>query len=172
MVKRPNILITGTPGVGKSTLAKELASITGFTYLCVGDLAKEEQLYDGFDTELDCPILDEDQVVDEMEEKMADGGVIADYHGCDFFPERWFQIIFVLRTDNTLLFNRLEHRGYSGRKLEENVQCEIFQTIYEEAMESYRAEIVHQLPSNNPDDLERNLLQIQAWLQKWMLDNN
>uniref|UniRef100_S4RD49 Uncharacterized protein n=1 Tax=Petromyzon marinus TaxID=7757 RepID=S4RD49_PETMA len=63
-------------------------------------------------------------------------------------------------------------RGYSDRKVEENVQCEIFQTIYEEAMESYRAEIVHQLPSNNPDDLERNLLQIQAWLQKRWANSN
>lgn len=31
----------GTPGVGKSTLGKELASRTGLTYINVGDLAKE-----------------------------------------------------------------------------------------------------------------------------------
>lgn len=41
---------------------------------------------------------------------MGEGGVIIDYHGCDFFPERWFQIVFVLRTDNTNLYNRLESR--------------------------------------------------------------
>lgn len=41
---------------------------------------------------------------------MGDGGVIIDYHGCDFFPERWFHIVFVLRTDNTNLYNRLESR--------------------------------------------------------------
>ena len=50
------------------------------------------------------------QVVDELEDKMADGGVIVDYHGCDFFPERWFNIVFVLRTDNTHLYSRLESR--------------------------------------------------------------
>lgn len=45
---------------------------------------------------------------------MGDGGVIVDYHGCDFFPERWFQIVFVLRTDNTNLYSRLEGRwGFS-----------------------------------------------------------
>lgn len=54
------------------------------------------------------------QVVDELEDKMGDGGVIVDYHGCDFFPERWFQIVFVLRTDNTNLYSRLEGRwGFS-----------------------------------------------------------
>ncbi|XP_049721061.1 adenylate kinase isoenzyme 6 isoform X3 [Elephas maximus indicus] len=97
-----------TPGVGKTTLGKELASRSGLKYVNVGDLAKEGQLYDGYDEEYDCPILDEDRVVDELENQMKEGGVIVDYHGCDFFPERWFHIVFVLRTDNSELYKRLE----------------------------------------------------------------
>jgi adenylate kinase len=50
------------------------------------------------------------QVLDELEDAMSEGGNIIDYHGCEFFPERWFDIVFVLRTDNTLLYNRLEKR--------------------------------------------------------------
>ena len=50
------------------------------------------------------------KVLDELEEVMSEGGNIVDYHGCDFFPERWFDIVFVLRTDNTILYNRLEKR--------------------------------------------------------------
>ncbi|KAL6043882.1 hypothetical protein STEG23_011838, partial [Scotinomys teguina] len=67
-------------------------------------------LYDGYDEEYNCPILDEDRVVDELENQMREGGVIVDYHGCDFFPERWFHIVFVLRTDNSILYKRLETR--------------------------------------------------------------
>lgn len=50
------------------------------------------------------------QVVDELEARMSEGGVIVDYHGCDFFPERWFHIVFVLRTDNSCLYDRLHSR--------------------------------------------------------------
>lgn len=50
------------------------------------------------------------QVVDELEDKMTEGGVIVDYHGCDFFPQRWFDVVFVLRTHNTQLYTRLESR--------------------------------------------------------------
>lgn len=132
---------------------------------------------------------------------MEEGGVIVDYHGCDLFPQRWFNIVFVLRTDNTQLYTRLESRyfhfslmlyneckilkgviffslsalpvrGYTGKKLQDNVQCEIFQTIYEEAMEAYSEEIVHQLLSNTPEDLEHNLAQIVQWIQQWMKDHN
>lgn len=111
-------------------------------------------------------------MVDELEDRMVEGGVIVDYHGCDLFPERWFDIVFVLRTDNTQLYTRLENRGYTGKKLQDNVQCEIFQTIYEEALEAYSEEIVHQLPSNTPEDLERNLEQIVQWSQQWSKDHN
>ncbi|KAB0381193.1 hypothetical protein FD755_008977, partial [Muntiacus reevesi] len=132
-----------TPGVRKTTLGKELASRSGLKYINVGDLAREGQLYDGYDEEYDCPILDEDK-----------SGVIVDYHGCDFFPERWFHIVFVLKTDNN------------------NVQCEIFQVLHEEALASYKEEIVHQLPSNKPEDLEDNINQILKWIEQWVKDHS
>lgn len=41
---------------------------------------------------------------------MCAGGNIVEYHSCEFFPERWFDIVFVLRTDNTALYDRLTAR--------------------------------------------------------------
>jgi adenylate kinase len=121
----------GTPGVGKSTLCQQIAERTNFQWLEVGKLAKENNCYEEFDEVYRCPVLHEDkvkcfqlkaakrcdakiffilQILDLMEDQMTEGGKIVDYHGCDFFPERWFDIIFVLRTNNTALFDRLSKR--------------------------------------------------------------
>jgi len=66
----------------------------------------------------------------------------------------------------------LDVSGYEGRKLRENIECEIFQTILEEARESYRAEIVHELPSNTPDDMESNVGQILQWIGLFKSNNS
>lgn len=57
-----NDYFAGTPGVGKSTLGEELAQRANLKYINVGELAKEEQLYEGYDEEYQCPVLNEDQV--------------------------------------------------------------------------------------------------------------
>lgn len=102
---------------------------------------------------------------------MAEGGVALEFHSVDFFPERWFDLVLVLRTDNTVLYDRLAKRGYSDKKLTENVEAEIMQVVAEEAAESYREGIVHQLPSDSIDDLESNISRVTAWLQQWRADN-
>ncbi|XP_013790022.1 adenylate kinase isoenzyme 6-like [Limulus polyphemus] len=168
----PNVLVTGTPGTGKSTLCSEISQISGLEWLNIGEIAKAGQLYDGYDEVLECPVIDEDQMVDELEDKMTDGGKIIDYHGCDFFPQRWFDVVFVLRTNNTILYDRLATRGYRGHKLESNIECEIFQTLLDEAKESYNSQIVYELQSNTPDDLEDNIEKISQWINQWKIQNS
>lgn len=126
-----NILITGTPGTGKTTLSELVASSTGLRHINVTDLVKEKSLHEGKDEEFDSYILDEDkvsssssidfgacdtkshpisQVCDELEDTMTSGGNVVDFHTCDFFPERWFDLVVVLRADNSILYPRLVSR--------------------------------------------------------------
>lgn len=60
--QKPNILITGTPGTGKSTTASALAEATSFRHICVGDLVKEKSLHDGWDDQFDSYVINEDLV--------------------------------------------------------------------------------------------------------------
>lgn len=165
--KRPNILVTGTPGTGKTTTSSALAEATNLRHINIGDLVKEKNLHDGWDDDLQCHIINEDLVCDELEDVMEEGGNIVDYHGCDFFPERWFDLVVVLQTDNTVLYDRLSKRGYEGAKLSNNIECEIFQVLLEEAKESYSEDIVKALKSDNIDDITRNVSSLTDWIRSW-----
>eukprot|EP00455_Lapot_gusevi_P030772 TRINITY_DN3314_c0_g1_i1.p1 TRINITY_DN3314_c0_g1~~TRINITY_DN3314_c0_g1_i1.p1 ORF type:complete len:172 (-),score=51.21 TRINITY_DN3314_c0_g1_i1:48-563(-) len=163
--RRPNILVTGTPGTGKTTLASTLAERTGFTHICVGELVKSQGLHDGYDAEFDTYIMNEDKICDALEDTVEEGGVIVDYHTVDFFPQRWFDLVVVLRTENDILYPRLENRGYNTNKIQENVSAEIMQVVLDEAMDSYEPSIVQELQSNTAEDLERNCQTVIAWLR-------
>jgi adenylate kinase len=56
--------------------------------------------------------------------------------------------------------------------LEDNVQCEIFQTILDEAKESYSPEIVFELPSNTSADMESNAEKITQWIEQYKKNIN
>jgi adenylate kinase len=107
------------------------------------------------------------QVCDALEDDLTTGGCIVDHHGCDFFPERWFDLVVVLQTDNGVLWDRLERRGYPQCKVQENVQCEIMHVIVEEARDSYTIDIVHALPSNNSEEMEANVEKLVTWIKEW-----
>lgn len=98
---------------------------------------------------------------------MADGGNIVEYHSCEFFPQRWFQSVYVVRCDNTLLFDRLAERGYNQKKLQSNVECEIFMEILNEAMESYDPEIVHELRGETETDLEQSVKVVSKFIKNY-----
>lgn len=132
----PVIIITGTPGTGKSTHAHLLSeeSPIPLRHINVGEWVKERLLHDGYDEEWQSYIVDEDkvclipdlrlphfdlrspfQLLDELEPLVCQGGIILDWHTCEVFPERWADLVVVLRCDHTQLWERLEKR--SGHQL-------------------------------------------------------
>jgi adenylate kinase len=50
-------------------------------------------------------------------------------------------------------------------KLQNNIECEIFQVLLEEARESYKEEIVKHLPSNTIEDMSNNVGFLKDWLK-------
>lgn len=105
--------------------------------------------------------------MDHLEPEMESGGNIMEYHSCDFFPERWFDAVFVIRCNNTILYDRLQDRGYNQTKVKENIECEIFQMVLNEAKESYDEDIVFELSGETEADFAESIRQIKEFLQNF-----
>lgn len=109
---------------------------------------------------------------------MADlqGGVILDWHACDLFPLRWLDLVVVLTCPHTVLWDRLEKRGYALKKVQENNDCEIMGTVLEEAREAYDEGMVVVLESGGKGEdgvkeVEENVRRIVQWIEQWRQDN-
>lgn len=98
---------------------------------------------------------------------MESGGNIVEYHSCDFFPERWFDAVFVIQCNNTILYDRLQERGYNQTKIKENIECEIFQMVLNEAKESYAEELVFPLSGETEDDFVESVKQITDFIHNF-----
>jgi adenylate kinase len=110
------------------------------------------------------------QLLDALENEVPSGGYIIDWLACDMFPESWIDLVVVLRTDSTMLYDRLTERKYSAKKLEENLDAEIMQVILDEARESYNENIVIELQSDGLEDLDANVERIKLWVENWKQD--
>ena len=127
--------LTGTPGVGKTTVAGLLAKL-GHSVHSVRDLALENGCLEAIDRSDDSAPID----VDLLRSKLAwEGCEIGDDSECQFtfidgHMSHWLDvdILVVLRLSPEHLSNRLTERGYSAAKILENLEWEILGAVRSE----------------------------------------
>jgi len=112
------------------------------------------------------------QLLDAIEPDLEAGGQIIDWHACDMFPQSLIDLVVVVRCNSTILFDRLKSRGYSDKKLDENMDAEIMEVLLQEARDSYDEEIVVELQSDDLDHIDENLERIQTWIENWKKDHS
>jgi adenylate kinase len=169
----PNIIITGTPGVGKTTHCEELASKTGLHHLSINEVVKKHNIGEASNDPEDpnLQIVDEDRLLDCIENDLEEGGQIIDWHACDLFPPSLIDLVCVVRCDNKVLYDRLKGRGYGEKKLDENMDCEIMEVLLQEARDAYDDNIVVELHSEKTGDIDANVERIEQWIANWKKDN-
>ena len=130
------ICITGSPGVGKSTLAKFLVKKLGFDRLDLHHYYK--RISTGYDRSKQSYDVDYKKFEKLVKEKLKDSqkGLVIDSHISHLLPKRLVDVCIVLvYSDLKRLETRLRKRKYSKKKIRENLDAEIFQVCLMEAKE-------------------------------------
>lgn len=143
------IAITGSPGVGKTTISRLLAERLEAHHIDLSKLALEEGLVEEWDEERDTAIVDIEAVrrkIDRLRSRY-ERLIIEGHYAHDVAPKgSW---IFVLRRAPWRLRDELEERGYDAVKVRENVEAELLDICLSEAIEIHGSERVHEVDTTD-----------------------
>jgi len=131
------ILVTGTPAVGKTTIASLLASKLDATHIDLTELVKREKLISGVDEKRETLIADIDQISKRLQKiiRASKRDIIVDGHyAVDVIPANDINLVLVLRRSPDELKKEMEKRGFREKKLRENLAVEILDICLWEAV--------------------------------------
>jgi adenylate kinase len=126
-----NIIISGTPGCGKTSVAKEISNLIDAKIISLNELAISDKFSFEFDNDRKTYIVDFEiflpYVLEKIEEMKRENPsyLIIESHFSDMIPEKFIDYVFILRCDPDELFKRLELKDYDIKKITENIQAEI-----------------------------------------------
>jgi len=134
------IVVTGTPGTGKTTYAKAFAAKHGYAYVNDNALIKKYNLSEGYDKIDQCEIVDTDKFNAKLVElisaaRKARKSIVIDSHLGHFLPPRYVDTCIVMRCSNLKeLKKRLAARKYSVQKIKDNLEAEIMESCVQDAI--------------------------------------
>ena len=135
--------ITGTPGVGKSTVSKYLKDRLkekgiSVEYVDLTEVVKRNRLYIEKDESMDSYVVDFQKLKEYLKDLKGDF-VILDGHISHLLDVDY---IVVLRCNPQVIGERLKKRGYSEGKIKENVGAEILDVSLVESLERWKKDSI------------------------------
>jgi len=148
------ILITGTPGVGKTAASHLLASRLNATHIDLTKLVEREKLTSGVDKARGTIIADTEKVSKQIQKIIAacEQDIIIDGHyGVDVLPAKDIHLVFVLRRDPEELKEAMKKRGFKERKLWENLAAEVLDVCLWDAVQACGSEKVCEIDASGKE---------------------
>jgi adenylate kinase len=160
------ILITGTPCVGKTTVARKLTKCLNAQYVNLTKLAIERNLVLANDKPRHTTIIDEQKMKTKLSniiDNTEKNDVIIDGHyAAAVTPKQKVTHVFVLRRNPIQLREVMKKRGFRDQKLWENLASEILDVCLVEALREQESEKVCELDTTDKtaDDIIQDVLDV------------
>jgi len=154
------VIVTGTPGTGKTELAKEIAK-KGFEYVDANKIIEENKLVESFDKKRDTNVVDEKKLSDafvKLIKSRKAAKLIIDSHMSHCIPAKYVDACIVTKCGLKVLKKRLEKKGYSKEKVRENLDAEIFDVCLNEADEAGHKLLIVDTTKRSPREIAKSLL--------------
>ncbi|MCL2173204.1 MAG: adenylate kinase family protein [Candidatus Bathyarchaeota archaeon] len=139
------ILITGTPCVGKTTLARRLAQRLEAVYVNLTDYAKQNSLTCGYDLKRDTVIVDEVKMRQALtvtiNESVCSSVIVDGHFAASVVPDGLPTHVFVLRRNPVELKEYMQREGFSEAKMFENLSAEILDVCLVEALQTQTGKV-------------------------------
>jgi len=146
------IIITGTPGTGKTSVSKILAHKLSIPLVAVNDLVDQKHIYTGYNRDKGYKEVDLDDLSEELKnivEVSDNKGLIIEGHLSHHFKyHELIDNVVILRARPDILTKRLNTRNWSDSKIRENVEAEALDICTFEAVEKYNKK-VHEIDTTN-----------------------
>ena len=149
------ILITGTPGTGKSTIASLLSAKLGYERLNVSSFLIQNKVFYEYDELRSSYVIDEDKAIELLSSTIKDNMVIE-----TIYPSLISKAdkVIVLRRDPRVLYRELKERGWNELKVAENVMAEALGVISSEARENFTNVCEIDTTNKKPEDVVEQIL--------------
>ncbi|WP_221290676.1 adenylate kinase family protein [Stygiolobus caldivivus] len=161
------IVVSGTPGVGKSTVANALAKKLNIKLIHLSSFLIQNKAYSEFDEKRETYIIDEEKtelLVNQLLLKEKDLVIETIYPALVTRADK----VIVLRRNPLILYEELKKRGWNELKVAENVEAEILGIVSREASESFSK--VCEIDTSNKsldeilDKIEKEMCEKIDWL--------